>query len=250
MTLIDGEICMCKSVRIPVIVVLLLLATSVQAQPPGRQRGRGRFGRGGPNSLLAFLVSMAEVQKELKIDAVQEKLLDALLDDLREQQRGAFQGGLNGPRGDREAQFQEFLRHMQKLNRQGEDLLTTIFEPEQRARFNQIRIQYEGVRALDRDEVAQVLGLTDTQLKVIREIRERDEPPDGSRDREVRRPGQQSEADMLAVFTEEQKKKWEDMQGKAFVFPRRSRWYGRRGFGGPGRGGGERPRRQRPPSDR
>ena len=248
MTLIDEEIRMCKSIRMPVIVVLLLLATIAQAQPPGRPRGRGRFGRGGPSSPLAFLVSMAEVQKELKIDTVQEKLLDALLDDLREQ-RGAFRGGFNGPPGDREAQFQEYRRHTQKLNRQGEDLLATIFEPEQRARFNQIRIQYEGVRALDRDEVTQVLGLTDTQLQVIREIRERDELPDGSRDREVRRPGQQREADMLAVFTEEQKKKWEDMQGKAFAFPRRSRWYGRRGFGGPGRGAGEPPRRQRPPSD-
>ena len=244
---------MCKSLRIPVIVLLLLLVISVQAQPPGRQRGRGPFGR-GPTSPLAFLVSMAEVQKELKVDAVQGKLLDALLDDLREQRgalrRGAFRRGFNGPRGDRDEQFQEDRRHMQELNEQGEKLLATIFEPEQQARFNQLRIQFEGVRALDRDEITKVLGLTDAQLQVIREIRESDELPDGSRDGEVRRPGQRREADIVAVFTKEQKEKWDHMQGETFAFPPRSRWFGRRGFRGPGRGGGERPQRPTPPSDR
>ena len=236
---------MCKSFRM-LVVLLLRLVTSVQAQPPGRQRGRGPFG-GGAAGLLALLASMTEVQKELNVNDIQEKLLDALVSDLREQQRSAFRRGFNGPRGDRDEQLREVRRHMQELNAQGEKLMATIFESEQQVRFNQLRVQYEGVRALDRDEISKALGLTDTQLQVIREIRESD---DGSRDGGVRRSGQEREADIVAVFTKEQKEKWDHMQGETFAFPPRPRSYGRRGFRGSGRGSGERPRRSTPPSDR
>jgi hypothetical protein len=57
---------------------------------------------------------------------------------------------------------------------------------------------------------------------------------------EIRAQGQKTESDLLAVLTDEQKKEFESMKGKAFTFPERR-------FGAPG-GEGRRGNGQRRPN--
>ena len=204
-----------------VIVPLMFLVASADAQPP---RQRGPFGRRGPVSGLTYLTSLPEVQKEIGVSSEQAKLIDALLDDLREQ-RSVFRRGF-GRSSEDEEPGQDNRSRFQELYENGEKLLATIFETEQAARLNQLRIQYEGVRALDRSEVAQALALSQTQRQAIQEIRQ-----SGAQSYGDQAARERVQTDMIAVFSGDQKEKWEELTGAAFKFPerrRRSRWRGDR----------------------
>jgi hypothetical protein len=185
-------------------------------------------------SPLVLLVSVPDVQNELHVDARQQQLLEALVADLGDQQRGLFRGGFDEPRepDDDNSRFERTRSRWQELSRQSERLILAVFEPKQAERLNQLRLQFESVRALDRAEFLEAIGLTDDQKEQIRQIRDRE-----SADREAARDQTRSgrdvvEADLMAVLTDEQKAKWEQMKGEPFTFPEGFARFGRRGFRG------------------
>jgi hypothetical protein len=213
--------------RTAVALTLLLLTAHLAAQPPERERGRGMFGRRGMLSDQMRLVSMPEVREELAIDEEQALFLDALVADLRDQQRTAFSRGLDGPeRRDPESQFEEFRERLQELHRQSEQLLLAVLEPEQVSRLNELRVQYEGIRAFAREDFNAALELTDNQQDQVRKILATTASVRGRR----RGDSAESVAKIKSVLTEGQLAKWEEMKGDEFTFPERSRRFGRRGF--------------------
>lgn len=190
-------------------LVLLTVAPTVAAQ---QRRGRG-FGEG-----VVFLVGLREVQQELELSDPQRELLDALRADLRTQVQVAFRGG-NRSRRDEGSERTEVRNRIREINRQGEEMVLLVLEPEQATRLKQLRLQQEGTRAFDRAETAKALGLTEAQRTQIQEIRNsaRANPEDVSREqRRARR--RQTERDILAVLSEEQRERWETMQGERFQF--------------------------------
>ncbi len=217
-----------------VLIMVLIFTASLDAQGPRRDGPRGRFGGRRMMSPLVLLASVPEVQKELHIDARQQQLLEALVADLGDQQRGLFRGGFDEPRepDDGNSRFERTRSRWQELNRQSERLILAVFEPKQAERLIQLRLQFEGMRALDRAEFLEAIGLTDAQKEQIRQMRDRE-----SADREAARDqapsgGDVLEADVMAVLTDEQKAKWEQMKGEPFAFPEEFPRFGRRGFRG------------------
>ena len=205
------------------LAILVLVATHVDAQGPGRGRGRGGFGRGMGNDLL-YLVGLSEVRNELKIDEEQEELLDALSADLREQQRAAFRGFDGPPDGSGDdSPLQDGSGRFRRLGETGEKLIMAVLEPDQATRLSQLRIQFEGLRAFDREPFVAALKLTELQRDQIRGIRAED------------RSASELESEVRMSLTEAQIAKWDELKGEAFTFPQRRGRFGRRGFRGPAR---------------
>ncbi|MDP1797268.1 MAG: hypothetical protein Q8K78_07290 [Planctomycetaceae bacterium] len=229
------------------ITAALVLASGVSAmaQPP-RGGGRG-FGGGGGFGGPAFLVAMEAVQKELAVtDAQKEKL-----DKLREEARAGFGGGGN-PRDLSDEERAKLRTQMEERTKKTEESLKAILDEKQHARLNQLVIQQAGVMALSRPDVAEKLKLTDEQKTKLREVAEAGRGaggrggfnPNASQEErqkameEARARREKTTADAMAVLNADQKKAFEDMQGKKFEFP---------AFGG--FGGGNRPGGNRPPRD-
>jgi len=131
------------------------------------------------------------------------------------------------------------------------------FTAAQKKRVREIIIQLEGTRALLRDDIAQDIGLSDTQKEKIQEARrsaydrdairnlfrnrQRGERPDFEEIRKkMRELREKADKQVLDVLTPPQRKKWEQMKGDPIdrekLLPRRGR---RRG-----RGDGDRPSRK------
>lgn len=222
-----------------VLTAALVLASgvSVMAQPPGgRGGGRGFGGFGGP----AMLLGMEAVQKELAItDAQKEKITK-----LQEEARGAFRGGGN-PQDLSDEERAKRREEAAERAKKTEQSLKEILDEKQYARLNELAIQQAGVMAISRPDVAEKLKLTDEQKKKLRELAESNQGggrggfnPNATQEErqkameEFRARREKLNTDAMAVLTPEQKKAFEEMQGKKFEFP---------AFGG--FGGGNRPGR-------
>lgn len=235
-----------------VVAGALVLASgmSVLAQPPGGGRG-GRGPGGGMFGGPAFLLNMEAVQKELAVtDAQKEKITK-----LQEEARAAFAGGGNF-RDMSDEERAKLRTQMEERAKKTEASVKAILDEKQFARLNELSIQQAGVMALSRPEVSEKLKLSDEQKTKIRDLASAGGPgggrggfnPNATQEErqkameEARARREKMNADVLAVLTAEQKKSFEDMQGKKFEFPA----FG--GFGGPG-GGSNRPGGGRPPRD-
>ena len=171
---------------------------------------------------------------------------------LREQAREAGRGGGGGVdlRGIRDASEEERQRMLAKLAEQRQEAekktreqLEEILLPEQLDRLDQIALQAQGIRALQTEKVATELKITAAQKAKFDQVREeigekmRSAFQGGNREnmRAVMEEMQtESEKQMLAVLTTEQKSKFEEMKGEPFAMPERDRGaFGQRG----GRGG-------------
>jgi hypothetical protein len=123
--------------------------------------------------------------------------------------------------------------------------LSEILLPEQMKRLNEIYIQQLGVGALQDEDVAKELGISESQMAKLSEVRQQNEDsfraaardlfsPDG--DREANRAKAEAmrkanDAKLLAVLSRDQQRKFEELKGKPFQLPEGA------GRGGPGRGG-------------
>jgi hypothetical protein len=112
-------------------------------------------------------------------------------------------------------------KQIERLDQQGEKLVTAILEPNQTQRLQELRLHYEGVAALDRAKVAQDLGLSESQQADIRDLLGSVNSRDAGRNNQ--RPSA-AERDAVAakimdLLSDEQKKRWESMKGKPFSFP-------------------------------
>lgn len=225
--------------------VLSVAAVPSFAQGPGGPGGgRGFGGPGGPGGggNIGFLVQMPEVQKELKLDQTQVELLQ----DLRQ----------NGPRPNfQELQSlspEERQKRFQAMQADQEKKVGEILNKDQMARLKQLQLQQQGVRALDRVEVANALKLTADQKnqvknaiqgerETMRQAFQGFQPggaPPSDEERQANFKKMQdartaTDAKLNAILTPAQKQQFQTMQGAKFNFPQR----GPGGFGPAGPGG-------------
>ncbi len=226
-----------------VVVATLVFATgaTAMAQPP--QRGGGR-GFGGGFGGTAFLLGMEPVQKELALTDAQKETFNKLREEARA-------GGGGNFRDMSEEERAKLRTQMEERAKKTEETIKATLDAKQYARLTELSIQQAGVMALSRPDVVEKLKLTDDQKSKLREVAEANRGPGGGRGgfntnaseeerrkamEEARARREKTEADTMAVLTEEQKKAFEELKGKKFEFP---------AFGG----FGNRPAGGRPPRD-
>ncbi len=232
------------------LVVCLVASNAAMAQRQGGRGGRGGFG-GGFGGGITFLIQNSDVQKELKLSEDQTGKIKEITDALRPQRGG---GGQNF-RDMTEEQRTAFFAEMQKKNEEATKKITDLLTAEQNARLKQLQIWQQGPRALtDNEAVAKELSLTDDQKSALKTINEESGKKMGELFRSVGRDAteeqraklgeematmrKETEAECMAVLTDDQKAKFETLKGAKPDFDLNR--FGRGGFGG-GRGGRGRP---------
>ncbi len=207
------------------------------------------FGGGGGG---AMLLAIPKVQEELKITDEQKTKLQALAEKLGAEMRERFAGFRDLSDEERQKRMEEMQAEGAKRLEEVRKQVAEILKPEQVKRLRQIELQQQGVRALERAEVAEELGITDAQKADMQKVREEIEakmqamreerrgqqgPPSEERMAEFRKMREEAEAKVMAVLTDAQKQKLRDMMGEPFEMPPME--FGR-GPGGRGnRGGGQ-----------
>lgn len=239
------------------------LAAAVLALPaPSFAQGRSRGGfRGsrGPASLLM----MPEVQKELSLNDAQLDIIKTLSQESR---RGGTTGGnresfRNLSPEEREKRFAALREEREKASKEQEKKIAEVLDAKQLARLKQLQIQQAGTRALERAEVQDELKLSADQKQKIQATVTADReasrqafggfggnngqrPTDEQRQaaiQKLRDARAATDAKLLAVLTDPQKKQFQQMQGSPFKFPERT--FGTRGGNGQNGGNGQRGRR-------
>lgn len=245
--------------KVAALLAALLLAPAMSyAQAPGGRGGRGGFGgfgggfgRGG--SSISGLLRVEEVQKEIGVTDEQKAALDKAAEERRAQRgNGAgFNPGefANLSEEERAKRMEEFRKTMEEATKKADEQVKAILKPEQVARLNQLRIQQEGLGALNREEVQKELGLSEEQVGKIKAATEARNSGAGFGGRnfqdlseeDLRKMREEREArtkkyeeDMKGALTADQTAAFEKMQGAKFTFPAGG------GFGGPGGGRGGR----------
>jgi Spy/CpxP family protein refolding chaperone len=207
------------------LAAVLMIGASAPSHAQAQQGGRNRGGFGGRGG-SSFLLQMPEVQKELALDPGQIELLKGLNGG---NTREALQG----------LSDEERTKKLAELRAQREKQVAEILNPKQVARLKQLELQQAGTRALDRDEVATALKLTADQKAKIEaaQAAEREamtpifqsfrgnngQRPTDEQMADARKKMTEirtgTEAKVLAVLTDAQKKQFETMKGAAFKFP-------------------------------
>lgn len=203
----------------------------------GRFRG-GRGPRGGAMDLFGLLRD-ERVRKAVNVTEEEEAYLGILAEEFRDQDRAFFEKMRDLSDEERRDQFRE---RMEKRNAETDEKIGEIMGAERLKRLKQIQFQAAGPMALFSPRVADQLQLTEAQRDQIRgQMRSGGERMreifSGTNDPEERRAAfrdfrKEQEAQMLALLTAEQKKKWQEMKGEPVGFE-----FEPPGFGGPPPGG-------------
>jgi len=214
-----------------VVFVMGLLAVSATAQRGGGGQGPG--GRQGFGMMASpRLLLNPQVQAELKITEEQvAKVREALGGPGGPGGRGGFGGGAGGGGGRGALGGDPQQREQMRLEQ--EKKIKEILSAEQFKRYQEISLQQEGPAAFARKEVADKLGLSDSQRQKVNAILEEQRATmrdmfqggGGGGDRQammetMQKLREETNAKLLAVLTAEQKKVWEGMLGKPFQFQR------------------------------
>ena len=176
-------------------------------------------------------------QKEIGVTDEQKKLVEDMLKDVR----GAIGANREDAKGlskeDRKKRFEEAGKDIAEKTKKANEMAKLILEPKQLDRLEQLRLQRVGVAAFADSEVAGKLVLTQDQKDKIAKLREEARSDRGSNENlknaskedrkqafdKARERGEKTQADILAFLSADQKTKWEQMQGKKFEFPQRTR---------------------------
>jgi hypothetical protein len=207
-----------------------LLATCVGS---ARAQGGRRFGgmMGGPMGGGLMLLSIPEVQQELKMTQPQIDKLQTKQQELRQAMQEIFQGG-GGPPSSPEEREKIFAR----IRELQDKALADILDTRQQKRFRQLELQRQGPAALARKDVADELKLTEAQRGQIQTIQQQageamrgamqgvdfqnmtpeDRQKLGAKMQEI----QKAAGDKItATLTAAQRAQWKTMQGEPFKFP-------------------------------
>lgn len=228
-----------------VALALLGLAVSLGlAQDALAQRqGRGFRGFGNRTTTRYTLATLEAVQNDLKLTDEQKKLATDLVADAREERQALGR--------DAAGDYAKFTAKLEK------EFLAKL-DAAQQQRLHGLFVQANGAAALSDAMIAETVGISEeqaAQLKTAGEenankMREafqdfRDMTPE-ERTETFTKLGEESTKSLMAVLTDAQKQKLEDLKGEALEMDLASlRGRGRRGGGGGGGGGPQ----GRPPRD-
>jgi hypothetical protein len=200
--------------------LLAFLMANAIAQSPDRETFFRLMG-----GLDRLLVEVEDVREELGVNELQAELLDALQQDLAEQRRAIHEEDF-GPRSADE-NIQRFrlghlIEKLKAFDRRSETLVKVILEPKQAARLTELYLQREGIRALDRPEVASKLQLDDDQKQQIQELRETlaAKRPQAGSPAQRRELFEKERQGIRKLFNDEQQTLWKQLLGEPFEFPK------------------------------
>jgi Spy/CpxP family protein refolding chaperone len=228
-------------IAVAVLAVCLLTADLALAQGQGRRGGFGMFG--GMMVQPAALLPNPQVQKELKLTEEQIAKIKEITDALRPQPGAARPDFQNMSEEER----REFFAEMQKKNDEAGKKATEVLTDTQKGRFKQIQLWVQGTGALvQNEELGKKLAITDDQKEALKTITEES----GKKQQELGRasfgPGvsdedrakvreqmaalrTETEAECLAVLTDDQKAQFEKIRGPKFELDFSQMFQGRRG---------------------
>lgn len=238
--------------------VALLAQAVAEAQPGGRRPGGpggfpGGFGGFGGGSGFGgmskgLLLRAEQVQKELGIDADQQKKVDEVLTAARERVgRPDFGGFRDLSEEDRRKRMEEMRAKFTEQAAALDKDLSGVLSETQAKRLDEIVLQQRGISALQDAKIAEKLGLSAAQKESLSDVfaaqREmtqelfsgiRDAKPEERREKfeEIqKKTGElrtETEKAALKVLDDSQKTKFDELKGKAFELDRSQLF---RGFG-------------------
>ncbi len=230
-------------------LAVLVLAGSLLAQEEERPRRgdrgdrgeRGAFNFRGPdrNSYLGLL-RMDAVKEELKITDAQQEEIDRIAEEARNAPPGDFQFDRDASPEERAEQFAAMREAATQREEEVRTKLSGVLDDTQNARLLGIWVQRVGLDALSNETVAAKIGLTDDQKAQLESLREEqrraftprgdrpqpvegERPPRGEGENPFARFAEQrreAEEKTMAVLTDEQKTKLEELKGEEVEFPR------------------------------
>lgn len=227
--------------------VIFAQAAIAQGGGGGRQGGgfgrQGGFGFGGGMMLL----SMPEVQKELKMTPEQNDKVKTKQADVRTATQAIMEkaGGFQALRDMSPEDRTKLQADMQEVQTKA---VKEVLDETQMKRFHQLELQRQGPNAFTMPEVKKALDITDEQStkiaaiqmeqqQAMRDARQGFDPQNATADDRAAMQKKMADAQKvtldktLAVLTPDQAKKWKEMTGEPFKFPAM----------GPGGPGGRRP---------
>jgi Spy/CpxP family protein refolding chaperone len=217
-----------QNVLVSVTVLMMAAAFVVAADAPARRRGGSRGGRS--RSSLLGLLSLEQVQKELKIQKADVAKIKAVSDKLRADMRKQYTELRKiEDATKRRAKYAELRTQYDSNSRKQ---LQDVLSREQMIRLYQIRSQYRPVTdTLASKYIAEKLKLTDDQktkiakvgadsqtkrYAIYRTLRDADEKKRTAARKQLGEISAQADKDALELLTKEQKELFEKMKGKKF----------------------------------
>lgn len=234
---LESNLMMTRARSLIVLAIALVLAVAFVAETQAQERqrsGRG-FGRGSSRSSLLGLLSLEQVQKEMKLSEEQmtkvQGIVEMLGAELREQYTAAREIE------DRDQQRAKMAELRDQSDEKVREQLGDVVQREQLMRLYQIRMQVRPVvDSLANTYVARRLELTDDQKNKLAEINKSVEAKqsevyatmrdanDGQRSeafQKLRKIRSDADAEALELLTAEQKAAFEEMKGEKFELPAR-----------------------------
>ena len=221
---------MTRSAKLLALLTALALTggLAVAAEAQDAQRSRRGSGRGLSRSSLLGLLSLEQVQKEVKITEEQQAKIKKISDELTAEATKQY-AALREIEDDqkRRAKYSELSDEMDRKSR---EMLQDVLPREQMTRLYQIRLQVRAVvDSLGNRYVAGKLKLTDEQKKQVAAIdkdvqakrgefyasmREASQEQRSEAYQKYRKMRSDAEEKALALLTAEQKKAFEEMKGE------------------------------------
>ena len=214
-------------------LALAIIVSAVMAQEQPQRRGPGPIfiPGSGPTEILRSGPMREEVRKELAIGDEQTKQMEEAFAPLKELD-GDFREAQGLAPEERRKRMMEIAKKRAEESKLAEEKLNQILKPEQRARWKQLWLQFQGNAVLLQPEIAKELGVTDEQREKMREIAASLNPQPGQPNpqdlsqqerqqffAELNARRNKGLRDMLAVLTEQQQARFAEMKGKEFPFP-------------------------------
>lgn len=183
--------------RRPLLTLLLVLSllsgplgfVTGAEKPAKAARGKGEAGGGGQAMLLMI------VKDELKLSNDQLLRLQSRMIEVA----AAAKNGGNDP-AKKQALVQERLKK----------IIDEVLTPPQKNRLQEILLQVRGPQAMAEPALAKTIGLSEDQVKQLRSLLQTTPTPTTEEERT------KLEASLLAVLTDEQRAKFQAMQGTKF----------------------------------
>jgi hypothetical protein len=215
------------SIRLAVgtLALLVVSSSSVLAQ--------GRGGMGMMGGMQPGLLNVTVVQEDLKLSDEQKSKAATLAEESQAKMRDMFQTL-------REASQEERQEKMREFASENEKGIKEILDEKQMARFKQISLQAQGVRAFMNPDIQEKLKISEDQKGSMQSIMEdmqgqmRDIFQEAAGDRQAMQEKmatlqKETFSKVKELMTEDQKKAWGEMIGTPIELP---------AMGGGGRRGG------------
>ncbi len=164
------------------------------------------------------LATLSEVESDTKLNADQKSLAKSLKEKFDAKRAEMFTGG-GGGGGNQEARAQ-----LTKLTTELDTEFAAKLDDAQKKRFNGLLLQVNGVSAVMDPDIAKELGLSEESQKKLKDVNQenmnarREAMQGAGGDREammeaMRKLNEKSDAALLAVLSDAEKKKLEDLKG-------------------------------------